>query len=228
MYTKLIGDVCWACEGPSIATVGIGRRQLPYPSRQKPAQPATPYTTTYYLDAAKASLCLIGIPPNPINPTCGLQSLTPSTESTPERSPIINLTPEPLSSIRDPLLAIALPEVRRLITVFHEEIEALYPFINSDELVVVADMKLKELARQMGIVGSDSRLMLDMSEDKDINILKVAVAIAVVIEPKGRNPLSSRLIDSTDKKAAQVTRSSDVDLRDLQQWEVRKMMLPFF
>ncbi|KAI8944263.1 hypothetical protein F4801DRAFT_572403 [Xylaria longipes] len=167
--------------------------------------------SAFSLDAAKASLSLMGIPPNPIDPTCGLQSLTPSTESTPERSPIINLTPEPLSSIRDPLLAIALPEVRRLITVFHEEIEALYPFINSDELVVVADMKLKELARQMGIVGSDSRLMLDMSEDKDINILKVAVAIAVVIEPK-----------------AQVTRSSDVDLRDLQQWEVRKMMLPFF
>lgn len=173
--------------------------------------------SAFSLDAAKTSLSLMGIPPDTNDPTSGSQSLSPSPrESTPEQRLTINLPTNHLSSIQDPLLSIALPEVRRLITVFHEEIEALYPFISSDELVAVADTKMKEFAGQMGIVGSDPRLMLDMSVDKDINILKIAVAVAVVIEAKGKNPLSSKLIESTDKKAAQVTRSSDVDLRDLQ------------
>ncbi|KAI0466272.1 fungal-specific transcription factor domain-containing protein [Xylaria cf. heliscus] len=173
--------------------------------------------SAFSLDAAKTSLSLMGIHPDVIEPTSGSQSLSPSPrEMTLERSPAINLAPNPLSSIQDPLLAIAQPEVRRLITVFHEEIEALYPFISSDELVGVADTKMDMFAGQMGIISSDSRPMPDISEDKDINILKIAVAIAVVIESKGKNQLSSKLIDSTDKKAAQVTRSSDVDLRDLQ------------
>ncbi|KAI0440826.1 fungal-specific transcription factor domain-containing protein [Xylaria telfairii] len=173
--------------------------------------------SAFSLDAAKTSLSLMGIPPDTNDPTSGSQSLSPSPrESTLERSPTINLPPNPLSLIQDPLLSIALPEARRLVNVFHEEIEALYPFISSDELVTVVDTKMKEFAGRMGIIGSDPRLMLDMSEDKDINILKIAVAVAVVIEAKGKNPLSSKLIDSTDKKAAQVTRSSDVDLRDLQ------------
>ncbi|KAI1748867.1 fungal-specific transcription factor domain-containing protein [Xylaria castorea] len=172
--------------------------------------------SAFSLDAAKTSLSLMGIPPDAIDPTNGSQSLTPSREPTPERSPTINLAPNTLPSIQDPLLSLTLPEVRRLITVYHEEIEALYPFIDSDELVAVADTKMKELARQMGIIGSDPELMPDMSEDKDVNILKIAIAIAVVIEAKGKNLLSSKIIDSTDKKAAQVTRSSDIDLRDLQ------------
>ncbi|KAI0538693.1 fungal-specific transcription factor domain-containing protein [Xylaria digitata] len=120
-----------------------------------------------------------------------------------------NLVTEPLSPAADPLLTIPLTEVCRLITVFHEEIEALYPFVNSDDLIAMASVKMKEFARQMEPIHSNSRAACDMSEDKDINILKIAVAIAVVIEAKGKNSLSSKLIDSTDKKAAQVTRSSD-------------------
>ncbi|KAI1736105.1 fungal-specific transcription factor domain-containing protein [Xylaria scruposa] len=172
--------------------------------------------SAFSLDAAKNSLSLMGITPDAIDPTSGSQSLTSSREPTPERSPTITLAPNTLSSTQDPLLSLTLPELRRLITVYHEEIEVIYPVISSDELVEVVDTKIKELIRQMETSGPDSRLMLDMSEDKDINNLKIAVAIAVVIESQGKNSLSSRLIDSTDKKAAQVTRSPDVDLRDLQ------------
>ncbi|KAI0859694.1 fungal-specific transcription factor domain-containing protein [Xylaria cubensis] len=170
----------------------------------------------FSLDAAKTSLSLMGIPSDAMDPTSDSQSPTSSRDPTPERSPTTTLAPNTLPSTQDPLLSLTLPEIRRLITVYHEEVETLYPFISSDELLEVVDTKIKELVRQMEIVGSDPRLMPDMSEDKDINILKIVVAVAVVTEVKGKSSLSSKLIDSTDKKAAQVTRSPDVDLRDLQ------------
>ncbi|KAI0188128.1 fungal-specific transcription factor domain-containing protein [Xylaria flabelliformis] len=163
----------------------------------------------FSLDAAKTSLSLMGIPSDAMDPTSDSQSPTSSRDQTPERSPTLTLAPNTLPSMQDPLLSLTVPEVRRLITVYHEEVETLYPFISSDELLEVVDTKIKELVRQMEIAGSDPRLMPDMSEDKDINILKIVVAVAVVTEAKGKSSLSSKLIDSTDKKAAQVTRSPD-------------------
>ncbi|GAW23335.1 hypothetical protein ANO14919_128910 [Xylariales sp. No.14919] len=173
--------------------------------------------SAFSLDVARTSLSQMGISPTTIGTTSGSPSPASSTgEASPEPDIDGNLIANPLSSVSDPLLAIPLTEVCRLIAVFHEEIEALYPFINSDELVAVASTKMTEFSKQMEITNPDSRTACDISEDRDINILKIAVAIAVVIEAKGKNPLSSKLIDSTDKKAAQVTRSPDVDLRDLQ------------
>ncbi|GAP84428.2 putative fungal specific transcription factor domain-containing protein [Rosellinia necatrix] len=191
------------------------RQHYPATTNSRQHEPQQPLfvghtRSAFNLDVAKTSLSKMGISPDAIDPISGLPSLAPSPrEPSPESDPHTNLTPDPLPA-KDPLLTIALPEVCRLLAVFHEEIESLYPFVNSDTLVTVARTKTERLAMQMGFMGSD------LSEDRDINILKIAVAIAVVVEAKGRNSLSSKLVDSTDKRAAQVTRSLDVDLRDLQ------------
>ncbi|KAI1313999.1 fungal-specific transcription factor domain-containing protein [Xylaria venustula] len=169
--------------------------------------------SAFSLDVAKTSLSQMGICPDAIDAPSGLPSLPPSPRDPPEPDPSRDPVAVPLSSAKDPLLNMQLPEVYRLISVYQEEIEALYPFVTNDELVAVANTKLKDFSMQIESLDSAKS---DVSEDKDINILKIAVAIAVVIETKGKNPLSSSLIDSTNKKAAQITRSSDVDLRDLQ------------
>jgi hypothetical protein len=127
-----------------------------------------------------------------------------------------NLTPDPLLAAKDPLLTLSLTEVCRLITIFQEEIETLYPFVDSSELAAVAGTQMSELSKHLELLDSNSNMNSGLSEDRDISLLRVAVATAIVVEARGKNPLSSKLIGSTDKKAAQVTRSSDVDLRDLQ------------
>ncbi|KAI3322816.1 hypothetical protein HD806DRAFT_544830 [Xylariaceae sp. AK1471] len=173
--------------------------------------------SAFSLHAAKTSLSRMGISPDVAVATGGLPSLAPSPhELSPEPGVDTNLTPNLLSTAEDPLLTIPLNEVCRLIAVFREEIETLYPFVDSDELTAVAGAKMRELSKHLETLDSNSRIKPDLSEDRDISLLKVAVATSIVVEAQGRNPLSSRLIDSTDKKAAQVTRSSDVDLRDLQ------------
>ncbi|KAI2638430.1 fungal-specific transcription factor domain-containing protein [Xylaria nigripes] len=171
------------------------------PQQHKPQQPLFVGHTqsAFSLDAAKSSLSRLGIPSDTVDPKSG----SPSREPSSEPGSHILLSPDRLSMAIDPLLTISLPEICRLLSVFHEEIEALYPFIDSDELITVASNKLKEFSGQVEPLGSDLRLNSDLSEDKDINILKIAVAIAIVVEAKGRNRLSSKLIDSTDKKAAQ-------------------------
>ncbi|KAI1424962.1 fungal-specific transcription factor domain-containing protein [Xylaria sp. FL1777] len=173
--------------------------------------------SAFSLDMAKTSLSQMGISTDGIDQTGGLPFLAPSPrELSPGPDLGRNLVADPPSSVKDPLLNISLPELRRLIAVFHEEIEVLYPFVSSDELIAVANTKLKDFAGQIEVINSGSQPASDLSDDRDIDILKIAIAIAIVIEAKGKNKLSSSFIDSTDKKAAQVTRSSNVDLRDLQ------------
>jgi len=158
----------------------------------------------------------MGISPDAAVPDGELSSLSPSPRDVSPDLAGNDGASGPLSVAGDPLLTIPVAEVCRLLSVFQEEIETLYPFVNSDELVAVAGTKMKELSTQLESLDYNPRSGFDWTEDRDISILKIAVAIAVVIEAQGKNPLSSKLIDSTDKKAAQVTRSSDVDLRDLQ------------
>lgn len=173
--------------------------------------------SAFSLDVAKTSLSQMGIPPDTVDPASELQSLAPSPRDLSPEPHLHPITaPDSPSVTEDPLLTIPLSELFRLITIFHEEIESLYPFIDSDELMAVARTKTEKLAMHISSTSSEPRPNSYPSDDRDVDILKIAVAIAVVIEARGKNTLSSKLVDSTDKKAAQVTRSLDVDLRDLQ------------
>jgi hypothetical protein len=110
----------------------------------------------------------------------------------------------------DPLLSMRLSMVNRLLEVFQEEVEAVYPVLDTSSLRNrSAELMSRFKAEHME--KFDGRM-----SQKDIHLLKVVLATALVFENHGKNDLSRQLLDSFEDDAARITSPSDVDLQEAQ------------
>ncbi|TDZ33928.1 Activator of stress genes 1 [Colletotrichum spinosum] len=124
------------------------------------------------------------------------------------------------SSRKDCLLTLDFDEIVRLLDVYTEEVESVYPFTNMRDVSLklqrildfVRTSQTPSLAREHR-AGDDEHPAIEV---KDVQIVKVAVATAIVMEAQGPNPISTKLVDDVEPVVCRVSGEAFIDLKELQ------------
>jgi hypothetical protein len=164
--------------------------------------------SAFSLNIAKSSLTQRGMRTDTTVPTSAASSVATSPRDlTPELGDSYTIAGTE-SAVLDPILSIPLAEVIRLVDVFQEEIELVYPFISSETLAAEAPQLIEHLRSSLNDPNAAS---IEPDTETDIRLLKVAIASAIVVEAHGRNALGERLF-----KSVTIDRTADVSLKDVQ------------
>jgi hypothetical protein len=115
-------------------------------------------------------------------------------------------------SDHDPLLSFAPHEILRLLDVFQEEVDSVYPFLEINKLAANIQ-QIVDFVEHPDAGTSQPRIKETCQ--KDAQILKVAIATAIVIEARGRNAQSAALVESVESRSYMISRAN-VDLREVQ------------
>lgn len=100
-------------------------------------------------------------------------------------------------------------ELVRLLTVFQEEVESVYPFLNIGEQAARGEQMLRVLRNEQ-LACDDVGFT-----PKDVEIVKVAMATAIVLETHGKKELSSMIVQSVENNVSVIARP-EVDLKEIQ------------
>lgn len=106
-------------------------------------------------------------------------------------------------------------EVARLLSVFQEEVESVYPCIDTDYLVVWAGDLLTWGRFREEIPMTDVDPKSEAVTFKDFQLAKVAIATAIVIEAHGKNENSTLMVESVERRVSRIMKPT-CDLKDLQ------------
>lgn len=116
------------------------------------------------------------------------------------------------------MLNFELDEIQRLLDVYEEEVESVYPFTNIKEFSLRMP-DIIEYVRNVGDTPPDPDNPVDPQtqiELKDVQIVKVALATSIVMEAKGSNALSRKLVDSVESVVCRVSGEAKIDLKEVQ------------
>ncbi|KAK3683302.1 hypothetical protein B0T22DRAFT_538430 [Podospora appendiculata] len=121
---------------------------------------------------------------------------------------------------QDPLLRITQQEARRLFAVFQDEVETIYPILHS---AVGSDSELEariphiyECVRSRGHGQSQAPCPGGPgAEQKQAQLLKVVLAVALVLEEHGRCALSDQLMRSVEDETNRLSAHTHVDLPEI-------------
>lgn len=106
-------------------------------------------------------------------------------------------------------------EIVRLLTVFQEEVESVYPFINIGDQASRAD----DILRAIRSTEPGGQRIYDISDlevsSKDIDIVKVAMATAIVLETHGKKETSTMIVQSVENNVSMISRP-EVDIKEVQ------------
>ncbi|PSN71389.1 hypothetical protein BS50DRAFT_282037 [Corynespora cassiicola Philippines] len=161
-----------------------------------------PTRPAFSLNIAETSLNNLGIRTD--TPRGDTASTTTSSR---ESSPEFRSQPSPRTSF-DCLLDIPGDEIFRLLNIYYVEVVSVHPFIDVQNLQATAPEILRGISNNS---GSNQE-----SQNKDVHILKLAIATALLHEVQGRNDTSSKLMQSVEPNACRISNSSEVELKDLQ------------
>ncbi|KAJ0306703.1 hypothetical protein COL516b_004496 [Colletotrichum fioriniae] len=103
----------------------------------------------------------------------------------------------------------------RLLEVFEEEVEIVYPFIDTREMISkAADIRAYvEANTDYMMPGAITGGSVDI---KDVILAKVAIAISMVVEAHGKNQSSSKLVEPVKHLIYQLTLDAEADLKVIQ------------
>ncbi|ATY60895.1 Casein kinase regulatory subunit [Cordyceps militaris] len=185
----------------SPSSVIVTRDAVPkHPQFVGPTRPA------YGLMIAERSLTRMGIPDSPSSPSG-------SGPSSPEAG---GPGPPPLPVAADvEFWQHCTPaEAARLMGVFEEEAESVYPYIDILELAARAEqilriIRLPELLDDEALAGGRPLTATD------IDIAKIAVAVGVAIEARGKNDVCAAIAASVEQNTARISQT-EVSLRGIQ------------
>lgn len=179
----------------------------------EPRQPQFigPTRSTFSLRIAETSLTRMGIQ---TGDTPGSRSASPVGLQDPSPAEIQNL-PADMQHETDCLLSFELDELLRLLDVYEEEIESVYPFTNIKEFSVKLPLII-EYVRNIGTPRADDPSREAQIELKDVQIVKLAIATAIIIEARGSNTLSKKLVDSVESVVCRVSGEAKIDLKEVQ------------
>lgn len=184
--------------------------------------------SAFSLNIAKTSLARMGIQTDsgasnsaPESPRA--RSESPEHQDLPPTGPHAQHEPGAV----DPLLSLPLEEIVRLLEVFHDEVDSVYPFVSSTAMAA-ATHDIIDFVR--GRAGTPAQQQSDLTSGavglKDVWILKMALASAIVIEAHGKNDLSQALLDSVEPDLCRISHGHDVDLRKLQATTLMVIITP--
>ncbi|KAF6818208.1 fungal specific transcription factor [Colletotrichum plurivorum] len=178
---------------------------------QEPKQPqfVGPTRSAFSLKVAETSLTRMGISAQTPLPSGVAESLAPTRYPTPEQS-------EPALSVpgTDVLLAMPLEEVVRLLEVFQEEVETVYPFLDTRELV----SKAADIRAFVEEDGPDRPpgMSSPAVDIKDVILAKIAIATSIVVEAHGKNHASNKLVEPLKHLIYQLSIDAEADLKVIQ------------
>ncbi|OHE97363.1 fungal specific transcription factor [Colletotrichum orchidophilum] len=177
---------------------------------QEPKQPqfVGPTRSAFSLKVAETSLTRMGISAHDPITTAVSESLAPTRYPTPERSETSQWAPG-----TDILLTVPLEEFVRLLEVFEEEVEIVYPFIDTRDVISKAVDIRAFVEENTDCMAPISGAGVDI---KDVILAKVAIAISMVVEAHGKNHASSRLVEPVKHFIYQLTLDAEADLKVIQ------------
>ncbi|KAK4148836.1 putative fungal-specific transcription factor domain protein [Chaetomidium leptoderma] len=157
----------------------------------------------FSLNIAKASLALMGVASN--------QEEADQYDSGPSgaQSPNTLQAAEEEPSRIDPLLLIGVDGVQRLVSVFEDEIGSVYPVLHGSHLVSRAS-SIYEWARLRG-----SARFRGTAEEKEVQLLKVVLATALVLDDPGKAKLGQELFESVENGTGRMAMHRHVDLQEI-------------
>ncbi|KAJ6789233.1 hypothetical protein PWT90_05077 [Aphanocladium album] len=159
-----------------------------------------PTRPAYGLMIAERSLTRMGIPDSPSSPSA---SAPPSPE------PLAQSTTAATATSDVEFWAQCTPaEAVRLIGVFEEEVESVYPYIDSLELTTRASEILR-IIRDPELLGDEAEATGTGRPltATDIDLAKIAVAIGVAIEARGKNDLCTAIAASVEQHTARISQT---------------------
>lgn len=176
---------------------------------QEPKQPqfVGPTRSAFTLKVAETSLTRMGISAqDPV--TIGVSEyLAPTRYPTPERS-----EPSQWAPGTDVLLTMPLEEFVRLLEVFQEEVEVVYPFIDTGELI----SKASDIRTYVTAGDTISSVSSGIVGTKDVILAKIAIAISMVVEAHGKNHASNKLVEPIKHIIYQLSIDAEADLQVIQ------------
>lgn len=180
----------------------------PAPNWEAPEEPRFigPTRSAYSLEAGDRALSRLGVPKFD-NSLQGGQR-TPSGAGTPRRG-------RASSSDGSFWESCDAAEFARLIRVFQEEVESVYPCLQIDRLVqnsaeILQVARMPEYAAQDAATDRDGRVGI-----KDLHLAKLAIATAIVIEGHGQSEDSAMLVAPVECSVLSILKPKR-ELRDLQ------------
>lgn len=173
-------------------------RHAPSSSQLHGSQPRFqgPTSSAYNFDVARSSLQTMGIAASDMQEDAGYNGdeLAPRGSPHQLQAPTASMM---VHSNKDPLWKISKEEALRLCRVYEEEMGILYPIIDMEKIVTQANMlfTFTEAAARPGLMN---RAMSgpDRLADNDINILKMVMASALIVEGEGQSDLGRALYES--------------------------------
>jgi hypothetical protein len=137
-------------------------------------------------------------------------------DETPMGSPPTKTASLQLHPYRDPLWAITKEEAKRLIMTYEDEMGVMYPFLDTEWLMSVADAQFRIIEQEN--MRGNSATTLDGAEavpDNHLNQLKIVLAIGSVLENHGQSEYANRLYENVRPAADEIMRSEGVDVKEL-------------
>lgn len=173
-----------------------------------------PTSSAFSLGVASTSLQTMGI----TAPGDGEDEGVVTQDVTPFGSPppAITIPAKPaLHAEKDPIWSLSKHEALRLVHVWQEEIGMMYPFMDIDQVLSYAEVLFSfvEAATRSGLMqpgkpGSDAIM------DNRTSNLKLILAIALILEGNGKDPLGEKLFENV-RPVVDKTLSGTVDLQGI-------------
>ncbi|KAK1961088.1 fungal-specific transcription factor domain-containing protein [Colletotrichum sublineola] len=182
------------------------------PSEPREPQFVGPTRSAYSLRIAESSLSRVPVQARDASPTSRSASPAASARAPSE---VADRHPSPSSAQKEspsPLLTLGFDEVVRLLDVYKEEIESVYPFTDIKDVLVNLAYILDYAGNPRNPPAEDRPEI----ELKDVQIVKVAIATSIVMEAQGQNAISTKLIDEVEPVVCCISGDAFIDLKELQ------------
>ncbi|OHF02581.1 fungal specific transcription factor domain-containing protein, partial [Colletotrichum orchidophilum] len=190
------------------------------PSEPREPQFVGPTRSAFSLRIAESSLSRVHIQARDASPNSRSASPAASARAASEAS---EHPASPSSSSQkdlDCLLTFEADEVLRLLDVYQDDIESVYPFTNMNDVSASLPHILDFVRTQQNppAAAEDSATAGDRPriELKDVQIVKVAIATSIVMEAQGQNAISTKLVDAVEPIVCRVSGEAFIDLKELQ------------
>jgi hypothetical protein len=136
-------------------------------------------------------------------------SAASSRENTPTAT--IEFPISPTQPIMDELFGITCAEIIRLLEIYGGEIACVHPIVDATALIQKTPHVLEFAKRSSRARTDTGRVGL-----KDVHMLKIAIATAMIHENYGRNEMADSLIKSVEREVGVISLAGSVGLKDIQ------------
>ena len=189
------------------------------PSQAHGSQPRFqgPTSSAFSFDVARSSLQTMGIAPPEMQEEGGYNGDEMIPRGSPHQlhAPTASMTSMTVHPNKDPLWKIGKEEAIRLCRVYEEEMGIMYPIIDMERTITQADIlfDFTESAARTGLVNR-ALPGPDRLANNDVDILKMVLAVALIVEGEGQSDLGRMLYESC-REAFEGRLSGPVEIQGL-------------